>query len=290
MNRSIFLLFVFVGFISCYSFCQQSDNKQSVTLKGSIRDSESKLPLAYASVGVLNMPYGTVADSLGVYSFYVEQYSENDSIQVSMVGYFTERITILDLIKSSGKEILLKKQPVMLQEVTVSNKEMKTEVIGRESSGKFVQVSLHKKGAAQETVGSEFGIKMSTEHAAILKDFNWLISGNNFKSIKLRLNIYSVKDNLPDTLICKQQIFVTLKKYQTGWNRIELEDYDIAVKGEFIVTLQWLEGVTDNDKNPVTLIPVAMTPFSRNCYARVASQDKWTRLKSKPSFYATILY
>lgn len=237
------------------------------------------------------MPYGTVADTLGVYSFTVEQYSQNDTVQVSMVGYFTQRLAIVDFIKSPVKAIFLVRRPEMLQEVIVRNREMKTEMLGRESSGKFTQISLHKKGAAQETIGSEFGIKISTDHSsAILKNFNWFISANNFKSIKLRLNIYAVADDYPDTLICKRQIFITLKAFQTGWNRIDLEDYNISVKGEFIVTLQWLEGLTDNQNNPVTMIPVAMTPFSRNCYVRVASQDKWQRLRMKPSCYATIIY
>jgi len=286
MNRSILLLIVFVGLIPFATFCQQS-----VILKGSIRDSVSKLPLPYASIGVLNMPYGSVADTLGAYSFTVDQYSQNDTVQVSMVGYFTQRIAILDFIKFPGKAVFLIKKPEMLQEVVVSSKGMKTEVLGRESSGTFTQVSLHKKGSAQETIGSEFGIRMSTDHpSAILKDFNWNFSSNNFKSIKLRLNVYAVKDDYPDTLLCKEQIFATLTPFKTGWSRIDLEDYNITVKGEFIVTLQWLECVTDNNKNPVTLIPVAFTPFSRNCYVRVASQDKWQRFKMKPSCYATILY
>jgi hypothetical protein len=91
-------------------------------------------------------------------------------------------------------------------------------------------------------------------------------------------------------LIPKRQIFITLKAFQTGWNRINLEEYHIPVKDEFVVTLQWLEGVTENSSNPITMIPVAMTPFSRNCYARIASQDKWQRLRMMPSCYATILY
>jgi len=291
MKKSWLTLIFLFNLIPYSGFCQLSEIIQNIECKGLIKDQESKNPLPYASIGLLNTPYGTLSDSLGRYNFQVEKFNPGDSIQISLLGYVIKRIDCLEFFKTSIKEIFLNKKIQMLAEVRVSDKEMKTEIIGRQSSSMLTQVSLHKKGAANETVGSEFGIKIKSEHSsAILKNFNWFISNNNFKSIKFRINVYSVKNDLPDTLVCRNQITITLKHFQTGWSRINLEEYGIHINGEVIVTLQWLEGITENNKNPTTIIPVAITPFSSNCYSRTASQDKWTKFDIKPSCYATIIY
>lgn len=288
MIRSLLMLVVVLPVL--YSSAYSQSPGSTVTLKGKILDRQSRLPLAYASVGVLNMPYGTVADSSGRYSFIVDRLGGLDSLQVSMVGYYSSRLAIADIIKTEGTEVLLEKKPEELQEVIIRNKEWQTEIVGRESAKKFLQVSLHKKGSADLTIGSEFGIRVNNSHSgAVLKNFNWFISENNFRKIKLRLNIYSVKDDMPDTLICKQQILVTLTGFKTGWNRINLDDYNIFINSDCIVTLQWLEGYTDNTKKPLTMVPAAVS-FSKNCYARIASQDKWERVRVTPSCYVTLLY
>jgi hypothetical protein len=124
----------------------------------------------------------------------------------------------------------------------------------------------------------------------ILKDFNFYISANNFNSIKFRINVYSVKNGLPDTLINKKQIFAILDNFKTGWTKIDLEEYNLIVRDGVIVTVQWVESRMEKKERPVTIVPVAMTLFSKNCYVRIASQDKWKRMGMSLSSYVTVAY
>lgn len=125
---------------------------------------------------------------------------------------------------------------------------------------------------------------------AILKDFNFYISANNFNSIKFRVNIYSVKNDMPDTLLYDKQIFATVDNFKTGWTKLDLEQYGIKVNHDFIITVQWVESKMEKKENPVTIVPVALTPFSKNCYVRIASQDKWKRMGMRMSNFITLAY
>lgn len=268
----------------------QTTNAGNRILKGIILDKEAR-PLAYVSIGVLNKPMGTVSDSLGSFSFEISDENLSDTLQLSLMGYNTLKILVNDFISAPEKKILLTEKFAQLEEVIITSEKARrnTEIIGRQGSGKLTQLSIHNRTSVEETIGSEMGMLYRIEKDnAILKDLNFYISADNFNSIKFRINIYSVKNDLPDTLICNKQIFTTLDNFKTGWTKIDLEKYNIKIKDEIIVTAQWIESRMNKIEKPVTIVPVAMSLFSKNCYMRIASQDKWKKMGMKLSNFITI--
>ena len=224
-------------------------------------------------------------------SFKISQENLSDTFNISLVGYYSKKISVKDFIESKETTIKLIVKKIELAEVVIISDKVNTEIIGRQGSGKFIQVSIHNKKSVDETIGSEMGMRYRTKHPnAILKDFNFNVSANNFNYIKYRINIYSVKDNMPDTLIYNKQIFFTANNYKTGWTKVDLESYKIKVNQDFIVTVQWVESRMDKKENPITMIPVALSPFSKKCYTRVASQDKWKKMGMNLSNFVTLKY
>jgi len=290
MKFKTLLAFIFISTFSHQSFAQDSTTK-NITVKGIVLNVETNTPLAYVNIGVLNKPEGTLTDSLGNFNFHISQENGADTLQISLVGYFTKKIAVKDFIESKESTIKLSVKIIELAEVVITNNATNAETIGRQGNGKFVQVSIHNKKSVEETIGSEMGMRYKTKQTnATLKDFNFNVSANNFNYIKYRINIYSVKDNMPDTLICNRQIFMTADSFKTGWTKVDLEPYNIKVNQDFIVTVQWVESRMDKSENPITMIPVAMTPFSKNCYARIASQDKWKKIGFNLSNFVTLIY
>jgi hypothetical protein len=266
---------------------------QNVTLKGVVLDKETNTPLAYVSVGILNKPIGTVTDTAGHFIFNISQETFTDTIRVSIVGYFASKISVKDFMSGSDKTIKLFVKAEQLAEVTITNSIQRTnmETIGREAVSKLVQISVHNRKTVDETIGSEIGMLYKTNRKkVIIKDFNFYISANNFNFIKFRINIYAVKKAAPDTLMYNKQIFAAVDNFKIGWTKIDLERYNIKVNGEFIVTVQWIESRMDKKENPITILPVAVTPFAKNCYARIASQDKWKRMGVNLSSFVTVAY
>lgn len=290
--KHFILLSISFMLIPVFIFSQKNTEKveNNIHLKGIITEQESNLPLAYVSIGILNKSIGTVSDTSGNYNLVISNENLSDTLQISIVGYQTKKIAVNDFIQTTDKNIRLIRKINLLPDVVVSDKKMISEIIGRQETGKFIQVALHNQNAPELTVGSEMGMKIKTKRiGATLKDLNWYITANNFNSIKFRINIYSIKNDYPDTLIYNKEIFGTADNFKTGWIKFDLEPYDIKINGDFIITLQWIDSKMDKKEKPVTLIPVSLT-FSKNCYYRIASQDKWGKKAINMSYYVTLLY
>ncbi|MGZ3751657.1 MAG: carboxypeptidase-like regulatory domain-containing protein [Mucilaginibacter sp.] len=258
-------------------------------LHGVVMEQDSKQLLAYASIGVLNKPAGTVSDSLGHFELAVGNEYLGDTLQVSMVGYYPIKRLVRELMKADEPLIInLTKKVIQLNEVVVSNQFQHTVIVGRQSSGSFIQASIIPKGDKSPTIGAESGLKIQAKHyPALLDNFNFYLSANNLKYIKFRANIYSLRNNLPDTLLFNKEILVSLNNYKTGWTKIDLTSYHIVINSDCAVTLQWVDYNKDMVKSPEVLIPAAVS-FSHICYFRTASQDKWKTVKGNFSFYATL--
>ncbi|MCW3119577.1 MAG: hypothetical protein JWM28_3659 [Chitinophagaceae bacterium] len=290
MKTTFFSLLLVVLIQPCTAYSQNSAN-ENITVKGKIIEQESNKPLSYVSIGIPDKPFGTLTDTLGNFAFQVTGENLSDSLQISLVGYFSKKLAVKDFVE--GKEIIIRLdiKIIELAEVVVTNSKKHTEILGRQASGKFVQVSIHNKKSVDQTIGSEMGMRYKTSHAnAILKDFNCNISGNNFNYIKYRINIYSVKDNMPDTLLYHKQIFMSIDNFRKGWINVDMEPYNIKLPQDFIVTTQWVDSRMDYKEDPITMIPVAMSIFSKNCYIRVAALDKWQKKAMNLSNFVTVMY
>ena len=292
MTRKTLLIFLLVFTVALQSLAQSSIST-NLTFKGAVIDKASKKTLSYVSIGVIDKPIGTVSDTSGHFTLNIGKENLKDTMRVSIVGYFETKISIKDFLSQSDNTIKLSAKTEQLAEVQINDlpQQVNTETIGRMAVSTLVQISIHNKKTVNETIGSEMGMIYKTnKKEAVLKDFNFYISANNFDFIKFRVNVYSVLNGLPDTLMYNKQIFATLNNFKTGWNRINLEQYHIKVNKEFIITVQWIDSRMDKRENPVTVIPVAVTLFSKNLYARVASQDKWKRMGMELSSFVTIGY
>ena len=290
IRQVLTLIFILSSAIHVFA---QTLSRENIILNGKVLDKETNLPLAYVSIGVLNKSQGTVSDTLGHFAFSITNENLSDTLQFSIVGYVSLRIAVKDFLSNADKSTKLTVNVTQLADVTVTSSSPRnnTEIIGRQGSGKLTQISIHNKTSADETIGSEMGMLYKTnKQNAILKDFNFYISANNFNYIKFRVNIYSLKNGMPDSLMCNKQIFATADNFKTGWAKIELEKYNIKVANEFVVTVQWIESRMEHKEKPITIVPFAATPFSKSCFVRIASQDKWIRKGMKLSNFITIAY
>lgn len=290
MKHLLILVLLCIAF-PCLSFSQNSVTGGYIKLIGIVIDNDSRLPLAYANIGILNKPVGTVSDSTGRFALMADDQILNDTLVISMVGYTTVKRTIQELKHISGPiKFMLNKNTIVLNEVTVSNEFLHTQIVGRQSTGMFLQASIIPKGQKLPIIGAESGLRVQAKHyPALLKDFNFYVSGNNFKFIKFRLNFYSLKNNLPDTLLLNKEVFVDIRDYKTGWNKVDLSAFNIIVKADFALTLQWVDYNRDLKAEPQILIPTAIS-FSQLNYFRTTSQDKWNKIKASCSYFVSLKY
>lgn len=118
----LYLLIVFVLLSICtFSYAQvisATSNANLVQFTGVVIDSETSMPILYASVGKRHTRRGTLCDENGFFSFVVQK---GDTIRFSAVGYVTSSLVIpTDLLKDSYTVIKkLKRDNIMLPETTI---------------------------------------------------------------------------------------------------------------------------------------------------------------------------
>jgi hypothetical protein len=100
-----------------------SAQQPTQTIRGTVTDIASNVPLPYVSVVLLDTNFGTVTDSMGNFTLKSVIVGRYD-LQVSMIGY--EAFVLKEVQVSSGKEVLLnismKENSISLSEVTIKPK------------------------------------------------------------------------------------------------------------------------------------------------------------------------
>ena len=163
-----------------------------------------------------------------------------------------------------------------------------SETIGRQSGAAFLQVALNPKSNLNVIQGPEFGIKVKAKHyPAMLKSLNIFFSINQCQQIQFRVNVYTLKNHLPDSLISDKDIFLRIENYRTGWSRIDLSPYHVRADREIAVCLQGVS-YQPNTKGEAQLnVPVELS-LSDNSFFRQASQDKWKKKAMNLSYYVEL--
>jgi hypothetical protein len=155
-----------------------------------------------------------------------------------------------------------------LSELIINPKE--TVRLGNNSKSEIMRASFSK----ANSLGAQLGamIKIKKKHCR-LKAFGFNIINNSFDSLTFRLNIYTISKNIPDNNLLNNDI--VFKIYQSkGLFTINLEEYSVFMKDDVIICLELLELFGADDSKfeiPATLGGVS--------YFRLASQDKWNKLK-----------
>jgi hypothetical protein len=124
-----------VALLLCHSPCFA---QTTISVSGKVSDVETKTPLSFASISIMNKPLGTMTNAEGEFDFNLPIEFSNDSIVITHLGYKTYRNKISALAKGD-KSIFMKAAPLQLTEVIVEEKRL---------TGKYI-VAMAKKNLTQ---------------------------------------------------------------------------------------------------------------------------------------------
>ena len=115
MKKKFFLLFSLFVTLNIFS-------QQKIALKGNILD-QDKLPVPYASIGIISKNIGTTSTEEGTFNFIVTNKEKIDYLEISSIGYQTFKITVNDFLSRKNKTIILKEKTTELSEISIMNTE-----------------------------------------------------------------------------------------------------------------------------------------------------------------------
>jgi len=283
MKNRLSMLLLFISLVT-YS--------QNKLISGNILNFESNKPLPYVNIGITDKPVGTVSDKNGFFKLLLNNHvTLKDTIVFSHVGFKTEKFLVSDLNRLE-EPISLLPQNMELDEVVLNSKKIdfKSKKIGRTSKGLGLMHSnfytAYEKNV-DDRLSKEKGMKFSVRRNCYIKNLNFNITSNDFKSLKFRVNFYKIKDGLPTDLIVHENIVFEIRDEYLGWYNVDLEKYNIYLNSkieEIAVTIQWLESVKTNEKSKYFAISTSSSPVHTG-YFREKAMDKWNKAGQNLSFY-----
>ena len=234
--KSIFLLLGLL-LISTVSSAQ--------TIRGSVFDRESKESLPYVNIGIKGKKVGTVSDQNG--NFQLDLASPQDSLVLSYIGYFT-KVTIASSFSNEGFDVFMDPRPYAIKEVNVVSKSFDKEVIlGVRNEKK----RGHSIGFGNPQLGTELGARIRIEKETFIKSANFVLNHAKGDSLLLRINIYDYSKGEIGEKLLKKNIYVR-DKQRKGTFTIELDEYEILLSQDVLLSLEWLRDFDEQGNKLIT--------------------------------------
>jgi len=238
---------------------------------------QSNNAVSYVNVGIAEEGVGTVSDRNGNFELKIPETLSSRYIILSHVGF--ERLYLN--AESIPNIIQMKRSYNLMDSIAVSAKRYKDKELGnRSKSGLLVS------GFSSGDLGGEIGRKFNIRQPSLIDKIGFHIKHNVFENVLLRLNFYTIQNNMPDSLISGASIFRVSDK-QTGQVEFSLEK-PVMVITDIIVTLEMVE----HSPAKSGYIYFAQTPpFWGKMYYRETSFDKVKKHRGGPmSMYMNIKY
>ena len=244
-------------------------------IKGKVHN-ETATTLAYVNIGIIGTRLGTISDANGAFELYLnETVNEEQVVRFSYLGHETKDYTIASLRLLNGQAIQLNKTGITLKTVEVRPDLLTAKVIGHQKTNpsRMTNFSISKK--PNQNLGAAIGRRFNIKKSSQLAEFKFYVGGNNFDTIRFRLNIYDIQNGRPHQLLNQTEIITTLIDHKKGWASINLSDYLLFVKEDVIIALEWIE---HSQKGRFLQLPITMPVFATHFY-KYGSQDKWKRFR-----------
>ena len=268
MYRTLYLAFFL---ITCNIYAQTSINGKVI--------SEDNEPIPYSSIGIKNSNIGTMADENGNYKLIIPNEIKENIIFTS-IGYRDESKSTVELVENSS--IILKYNPISLENVVIITKKMKDKIIGQKSRPMLTFSKMFDENVPTIEQGNIFDIYQKTK----LKSYNfYIIPSSKFEEITLKVNIYSIKNETPDKILLSENILS--KTTSTGWQYIDLTSYGLIFNDlkQIAITVQLVNYKPLEDNDFVFGIS-AKKSIKDDLLFRYQNQGKWE--KSNGVFIANL--
>ncbi len=242
--------------------------KSQTIIQGVVKDEENQF-LPYCAIGIKDTNVGAITNEKGFYKIIIPNELQNKSVVFKAEGYLEQNYTLSAL--KLNPNVYLKLKIENLQEVTVTVKKLKEKTIGQKSRPILTFSKMFDKNMSTIEQGNIFDIYKKTK----LKSFSFhILPSSKYEQITLKVNIYDVKNSLPNQSILNENIIY--KTSSTGWQKIDLSKYRLLFNNldKIAITLQLVDYIALKDTDFVFGIS-AKKSLSKNLMFRVQSQSPW---------------
>jgi hypothetical protein len=227
---------------------------QDVTIRGILINEEGKQPIAYANIGMLDTPIGTISNEDGTFELHVPEIYREQELLFAALGFERKSFRLSELSAEANNVIKLRERITLLGNVTVKSTRARPGVIVELGNQYHNEGSLYADSAA---AGSAMALlienKYPSQNARLrtpyhVKNTKLRIAHNTFERFKVRVRFLSVDSltGLPDKDLVNHNI-ISSSGMKQGWMKFDLEKYNIRInKPSFFLVFEWL--LEDEDR------------------------------------------
>ena len=246
-------------------------------LAGQLTDAAGQ-PLPYATVGVVGQGVGTVADAEGRFRLTLPAtVVATDSVRFALLGYASRTLAV-GALPAGPLTLALPATAVALADVTVQARGLDTARIGNKHYRTRIQTNFALGGQPGQNVGSEIGrVFQLPRRGGWLDEFQFILSANDFDTVRFRINIYALRDGVPATPLLYAPIYREIVKQGASRVRVDLSAEQLFTDENAVaVTVEWV-GHSRHGKQ--LAMPLLMPAFATHLY-RYGAANKWKRFPS----------
>ena len=264
--------------LSILSFVAQI--KAQMKIAGDVIDSKTKEAIPYVNIGIVKLSKGTVSDFEGKYELQVDSF--DDEVTFSSIGYETLNIkagllknNITITMTSIGYEI-------EMIEVVATKFEDEDIMLGVKNKKRG-----HSVGFGNAQLGTEIGAIIEIKKPTYIKSANFVFNHARGDSLLLRINIYEMSEGQIGKNMLTENIFIK-EKQRKGAIEVNMEKYNIILKSDVLLTLEWIKNYDENGNKQITF-DTKKSKNNRGVYVRYSSNGEFAKLpyksELKPCFY-----
>lgn len=222
-------LLLFIPLITC---------SQESNINGRVINKKSSAPVPFATIFLLGKN-GVVSNQSGYFQLNKSTISENDTIEIRSLGYYSIKIPMKDVIIESNKPTIFRLPPKVerIKEVVVYPKKDSTIRLGPIRNNKKCNLSF-----IVNKINLPFQVAtfLKPKKKCKLKSVSFFITKKYKEKTKFRVQLYE-KDSisgLPGKPLLTENVFGQAKK-GNKWVDIPLQKYNITVSPEgFFVAME----------------------------------------------------
>ncbi|HYE77773.1 MAG TPA: carboxypeptidase-like regulatory domain-containing protein, partial [bacterium] len=224
-------------------------------------------------------PVGTVADATGHFRLALPaSVAEADTLQVALLGYAPRTWTVRELLSQPAGlplRVQLAERPALLPAATVRAARLKQERIGNHHYKTTLQTNFALGAEPGQNVGSEIGrVFQLPRGGAWLDRFRFVVCGNTFDTVRLRINVYRLRDGVPREPLLAEPLYRDVIGKRATWVDVDLQPLNLFVDaGEVVVAVEW---VGHSRKGDSLGMPLLMPAFATHLY-RYGAASRWKR-------------
>jgi pimeloyl-ACP methyl ester carboxylesterase len=252
---------------------------QSRVLEGLVLDARTQQPVPFATVGVPQQPLGTAASEAGTFRLVLPDGATAPALVVSSVGYEAATVPLANW-PAGRQTIRLHPASVALGQVVVRGGKVKTKTFGRTATSTFMVARMYTEpDLISDELGREQGTVVPVDPYCVVRDVNFFVAFNRFQAVKFRLQLYTVRQGLPDRPLLRRNVFVDVTQPR-GWVRVDLQADSLVLRGldEVAVTLQWVQSQAKEGSAKAFGVAAVPTP-GHGILFRDKSQAPWRSVK-----------